>query len=172
MRRRAFIVGLGGAVAWPLVARAQQPERVRRIGVLMALAENDSEAQPRIETLRQGLKELGWIEGRNIQIDYRWTAGDAARAKTYAAELVKSKPDVIIANCTLSLMATRRETETIPTIFVTVGDPVGQGFVASLSRPGGNITGFTSFEFTMSGKVVGVAKGGCSTGRAHCNAIR
>src|SRR5262245_17533556 len=134
MRRRAFIAGLGSTAAWPVVARAQQPERVRRIGVLMALAENDSEAQPRIETLRQGLRELGWTEGRNIQIDYRWTAGDAGRAKTYAAELVKSKPDVIIANSTLSLMATSRETEKIPIIFIVVGYAVSYGFVTRFER--------------------------------------
>ena len=151
MKRREFIAALGGAAAWPVVVRAQQGH-VRRVGVLMFAAENDPEGQSRVQAIRQGFNELGWIEGGNIQIDYRWTGGDTVRAKTYAAELVRSMPDVIIANSTLSLIAIRQETNKIPVVFVTVGDPVGQGFVASLSRPSGNITGFTSFQFEMSGK--------------------
>jgi putative ABC transport system substrate-binding protein len=102
--------------------------------------------------LRQGFSELGWTEGRNIHIDYRWVGGDAARAKANAAELVSQKPDVIIANTTLSLAAVRNETSTIPIVFVSIGDPIGQGFVSSLAHPGGNITGFTAFEFATSAK--------------------
>ena len=153
MRRRAFIAGVGGTVTslWPLVGRGEQ-EHVRRIGALMVTAENDPEAQLRVETVRRGFKELGWIQGSNIQIDYRWTGGDTARANALAAELVGSIPDAIIANGTLSLIAVRRQTTKIPIVFITVGDPVGQGFVASLSHPGGNTTGFTSFQFEMSGK--------------------
>jgi putative ABC transport system substrate-binding protein len=151
MRRRTFIEGIAGsAAAWPLTARAA-PEQMRRIGVLIGIA-NDVEGQARVALLRQGLSELGWIEGRNIRIDYQWGGGDAARMKTNAAELVSQKPDVIIANTTPSLTAVRNETSTIPIVFVGVGDPIGQGFVSSFAHPGGNITGFTSFEFTTSVK--------------------
>src|SRR5215470_2300524 len=125
---------------------------MRRIGMLITTREDDVEGQTRVALLRQGLKELGWIEGSNINIDYRWVGGDAARAKTDAAELVSQKPNLIIANSTLSLAAVRDETSTIPIVFLVVGDPLGQGFVSSLARPGGNITGFTAFEFTTSAK--------------------
>jgi putative ABC transport system substrate-binding protein len=125
---------------------------MRQIGVLISTREDDPEAQQRVALLRQGLKELGWTEGRNINVDYRWVGGDAARAKTHAAELVSQKPDLIIANSTLSLAAVRNETSTIPIVFLVVGDPIGQGFVSSLARPGGNITGFTAFEFATSAK--------------------
>jgi putative tryptophan/tyrosine transport system substrate-binding protein len=153
MKRREFITLLGGAtVGWPLAARAQQTERMRRVGVLMSPREDDLEAQTRASLLRNGLGELGWTEGRNIHIDYRWAGGDAARARAYAAELVRLTPDVIIANSTLCLKAVRDETSTIPTVFLVVGDPVGQGFVSSLAHPGGNITGFTAFEFEIGGK--------------------
>jgi len=153
MRRREFFALMGSAAAgWPLAARAQQAERVRRIGVLVAAREDDAEGQRRVDLLRQGLRELGWTEGRNINFDYRWVGGDAARAKNNAAELVKQKPDVIIANSTLSLAAVRNETNTIPIVFVVVGDPIEQGFVSSLAHPGGNITGFTAFEFATSAK--------------------
>ena len=120
--------------------------------MLITTREDDVEGQTRVALLRQGLKELGWIEGRNINVDYRWTGGDAARAKTDAAELVSQKPDLIIANSTQSLAAVRDETSTIPIVFLVVGDPIGQGFVSSLARPGGNITGFTAFEFATSAK--------------------
>jgi putative tryptophan/tyrosine transport system substrate-binding protein len=118
----------------------------------MSPREDDLEAQRRASILRNGLGELGCTDGRNIHIDYRWAAGDAARARAYAAELVRLTPDLIIANSTLCLKAVRDETSTIPTVFLVVGDPVGQGFVSSLAHPGGNITGFTAFEFEIGGK--------------------
>jgi putative ABC transport system substrate-binding protein len=153
MRRRDFIkVVSGSVVTWPLAAGAQQPERLRRIGVLISTREDDPDGQARAALLRQGLSELGWTEGRNIHIDYRWVGGDEARAKTNAAELVNQKPDVIVANSTLSLAAVRNETSTIPIVFVVVGDPIGQGFVSSFAHPGGNITGFTAFEFAIGAK--------------------
>jgi putative ABC transport system substrate-binding protein len=153
MRRREFIALIGGAAAtWPLAARAQQSERLRRIGVLMPTREDDPDGQQRVALLRQGLSDLGWTEGHNIHIDYRWAGGDAARAKANAAELVSQKPDVIVANSTLLLAAVRNETSTIPIVFVAVGDPIGQGFVSSFAHPGGNITGFTSFEFATGAK--------------------
>jgi putative tryptophan/tyrosine transport system substrate-binding protein len=153
MRRRGFIGLLGGsAVAWPLAVRAQQAERVRRIGVLISTREDDADGQARAALLRQGLSELGWTEGRNVHIDYRWVGGDAVRAEANAAELVSQKPDVIVANSTLSLAAVRNQTSTIPIVFVAIGDPIGQGFVPSLAHPGGNITGFTAFEFATSAK--------------------
>jgi putative tryptophan/tyrosine transport system substrate-binding protein len=159
MKRREFIALVGGAAAaWPLVARAQQPERLRRIGVLISTREDDPEGQARAALLRQGLSELGWTEGRNIHIDYRWAGGDAAQAKTNAAELVSQKPDVIVANSTPSLAAVRNETSTIPIVFMTVGDPIGQGFVSSFAHPGGNITGFTSFEFAIGAKWLELVK--------------
>jgi putative ABC transport system substrate-binding protein len=153
MRRREFIALFGGTiVTWPLVGHAQQSERVRRIGVLNSLREDDPEGQQRVALLRQGLKELGWIEGRNIKVDYRWAGGDAAQAEANAGELVSQKPDVIVANSTMSLAAVRNETSTIPIVFVAVADPIGQGFVSSFAHPGGNITGFTSFEFALGAK--------------------
>jgi putative ABC transport system substrate-binding protein len=158
IRRREFIATLGSAAMWPLVALAQQPERMRRVGVLMSPRENDIEAQIRTSIVRKGLGELGWSDGRNLQIDFRWSGGDAARAKAYAAELVRLTPDVIIANSTLCLKAVQNETSAIPIVFVVVGDPVGQGFVSNLARPGGNITGFTAFEFQIGGKWLEVIK--------------
>jgi putative ABC transport system substrate-binding protein len=153
MRRREFITVLGGAtVSWPVAARAQQSEQMRRIGMLISLREDDAEGRALLGSFRQGLSELGWTEGHNIHIDYRWVGGDAARAKANAAELVSQKPDVIVANSTLSLSAVRNETSGIPIVFVTVGDPIGQGFVSSFAHPGGNITGFTSFEFATGAK--------------------
>jgi putative tryptophan/tyrosine transport system substrate-binding protein len=152
MRRRDFITGTVIFTAMPLAARTQQSERMRRVGVLMSPPEDDSEAQTRAGILRKGLGELGWTEGRNIHFEYGWAGGDAARAKAYAAELVSVAPDVIVANSTLCLKAVRNETSTIPIVFVGVGDPIGQGFVSSLEHPGGNITGFTAFEFGIGGK--------------------
>jgi putative ABC transport system substrate-binding protein len=152
MKRREFITLLGGATAWPLAARAQQPEGRRRIGVLMNLAERDPEGQARIGALREGLAKLGWTEGREWQIEYRWFAGDPDRARAYAAELVKLKPEVIFAGATPSVAALQRETRSVPIVFAQVADPVGAGFVASLARPGGNITGFASFEYAIAAK--------------------
>ena len=154
MKRREFIALLatGATAAWPLVARAQQTDRVRPIGVLNSLREDDPEGQQRVALLWQGLKELGWVEGRNIHIDYRWAGGDAAQAEANATELVSQKPDVIVASSTMLLAAVRNETSTIPIVFVVVADPIGQGFVSSFAHPGGNITGFTSFEFALGAK--------------------
>jgi putative ABC transport system substrate-binding protein len=154
MRRREFITLLGGAAAaaWPIAAHAQQPDHMPRIGCLLLYTEGDLEGKANVAGFREELQKFGWIDGRNIRIEYRWTGGDAARAKEYAAELVALKSDVILANSTLSLRAARKETGTIPIVFVVVGDPVGQGFVTSLSRPGGNITGFTAFEFSTAAK--------------------
>ena len=152
MKRREFITLLGGAAAWPLAARAQQAERVRRIGVLMSMAADDPEGQPRITALAQGMRELGWAVGRNLQIDYRWAAGDPDRIRKYAAELVALAPDVILANSTPLVAALQQATPTVPIVFVGVADPVGAGLVQSLARPGNNSTGFIVFEYGISGK--------------------
>jgi putative tryptophan/tyrosine transport system substrate-binding protein len=151
--RREFLSLLGGsALAWPLAARAQQPERVRRIGVLVNLTADDPESQARIAAFRQGLQELGWIDGRNVRIDTRWTAADADRFRTYAAELVALAPDVILVATTPGVTAVQQATRTVPIVFVTVIDPVGGGFVSNLARPGGNTTGFALYEYGISAK--------------------
>src|SRR5262245_37780312 len=151
--RRAFLALLGGAAAaWPLAAHAQQAEQVRRIGVLIANAESDPEGQARVAALRQDLQRLGWTEGRNIRIDYRWGVADPDRAGAYATELVALAPDVIVANGTLASTALQRATRSIPVVFVVVIDPVGAGLVQSLAHPGGNITGFATFEPEIGGK--------------------
>jgi len=153
MRRRDFITLIGGAaVAWPLAARAQQGDRVRRIGVLMNIAADDSETQARRAAFLQGLQELGWSEGRNLRIDYRWGVGDTDRHRANAAELVALAPDVILAHGGPIMGALQRATRAVPIVFVSVTDPVGAGYVASLARPGGNATGFILFEFGISGK--------------------
>jgi putative ABC transport system substrate-binding protein len=153
MRRRDFITLLGGAAAaWPLAARAQQPERMRRVGVLAAYAENDPEAQARINAFRRALQELGWTEGHNVRMDYRWGTGDPDRARTFTKELLSLAPDVIVAHGTPALTALHRATRTIPVVFVSVIDPVGAGYVQSLALPGGNITGFSTFEPEIGGK--------------------
>ena len=152
MKRREFIAALGGVAAWPLAARAQQTGAVRHIGVLMSIAENDPEAQSRVAALREGLEKLGWMEGRNLRIDYRWAAGDDNRTRTYAAELVQLTPDVIVANGAAALASLGKETRSIPIVFVQVLDPVASGLVASFARPGGNATGFVIFENAMAGK--------------------
>jgi ABC-type uncharacterized transport system substrate-binding protein len=153
MRRRDFIkVIIGFAAAWPLGARAQQADRIRRIGVLMGLAADDSEGQARVAAFLRGLQEAGWVVGRNVQIDYRWSAGDADRGRRYAAELVALAPDVILGAGSLGLGALLQATRVVPIVFVHVPDPVGAGFVDSLARPGGNATGFTLFEYSTSGK--------------------
>ena len=153
MRRREFIVLLGGAaVAWPLAARAQQPNRVRRIGALMAYTANDPEGQSRGAAFEQGLKGLGWVDGHNLRIDYRWPGGDVDQIGTSAKELVSMAPDAILGGATPAVVALQRITRTIPIVFAGVTDPVGQGIVESLARPGGNLTGFTNFEFSLGGK--------------------
>jgi len=152
MKRREFIGLLAGAAtAWPLAARAQQNGPVRRIGVLMPILETDTEAQPWVAAFREGLQQLGWIEGRNIRIDYRW-AGDFGRIRSYAEELVRLSPDVMVANGNPVVAAVLQQTRTVPIVFVQVADPVGSGFIQSLARPGGNITGLTNFELSMAGK--------------------
>ena len=135
MRRRAFIAALGGAAAWPLVARAQQPERMRRVGVLMNSAADDPVGQTRIAAFLQGLQQLGWSVGRNVQIDTRWAAGDADRIRTYAVELVALAPDVILATGSATVGPLQRASRAVPIVFVTTIDPVGGGFVESLARP-------------------------------------
>ena len=152
MKRRAFIAALGGAAAWPLAARSQQPDSVRHIGVLMTTAADDPAGQARIAAFLQGLQQLGWSVGRNVQIDTRWAAGDADRIRTYAAELVALAPDVVLATGSATVGPLLQATRTVPIVFAYVPDPVGAGFVDSLARPGGNATGFTPFEYSMSGK--------------------
>ena len=144
------------AAAWPVAARAQQPERIRRIGVLTTFAENDATVQSWHAAFRKRLEEAGWQDGRNIKIDYRWAAGDADRLRIFAAELVELKPDLIFAQTTPATAAVVRQTRTIPIIFVQVTDPIGTGFISSLNRPGGNVTGFMNMEPTMAGKWVGL----------------
>jgi putative ABC transport system substrate-binding protein len=154
MRRREFIAGLASAAAWPVVARAQQPDRVRRIGVLIGGVgdENDPEQKRRSSVFTQALAELGWTDGRNLRIDYRAGGGDADLIRRYTAELLALAPDVIQASAGVAVAALRQATRTVPIVFVGVIDPVGAGFVASLARPGGNATGFTVFEYGISGK--------------------
>ncbi len=159
MRRREFITLLRGvAVSWPLTARAQQPERMRRIGVLQVINESDPELQRRIAVFVQGLQKFGWREGASLVIDYRYGADDSERIRLDAAELVGLNPDVIWTSGGLGLLSLKRATHSIPIVFTTVYDPVGSGYVASLARPGGNITGFTLGEFSMGGKMLEVLK--------------
>jgi putative ABC transport system substrate-binding protein len=159
MQRRDFIMLLGGAAAWPLAARAPRAERMPRIGMLIGTyAQTDREGQARIAVFLDTLQKLGWSDGRNIRIEYRWGAGDGDRSKAFAAELVRSAPDLIVAVNNPTLAELRRLTRTIPIVFIQVSDPVGSGFVAGLARPGGNITGFQNFESTMGGKWLGVLK--------------
>ncbi len=160
IRRREFVILLGGAAAaaWPLAARAQQPDRVRRVGVLMGIAD-DLEGQARIAVFRHALQALGWSEGRNVQFIYRWSGGDVARARQFAKELLELRSDVILANSTPIAAAVRETTRTTPTIFVQVSDPVTAGVVQSLARPGGNLTGFTNFEPSMASKWLELVKG-------------
>jgi putative ABC transport system substrate-binding protein len=156
--RRGFIAVLGAAAVWPLVAHAQQPERVRRVGVLIPYPENDAIAQKIVTAFAQALGSFGWVEGRNIRIDYRFAAGDPTLYKTYAEELVGLSPDVILAGASPALAPLRQQTRTIPIVFVLVADPVGLGFVQSLARPGGNITGFSAYDAPMMGKWVQLLK--------------
>jgi len=152
MKRRDFITLLGGAAAWPLAARAQQRERVRRIGVLMNLAEDDSETPIRLAAFVRGLQELGWTDGRNVRIDTRWGAGDVELFRKHAAELVALPSDVILATGSPVVRALQQATGSVPIVFTQVPDPVSDGFVETMARPGGNTTGFTTFEYGMSAK--------------------
>jgi putative ABC transport system substrate-binding protein len=159
VKRREFITLLGGAAAaWPLAARGQQAERVRRVGVLMAVAESDADVRSGVALFQQRLQELGWNDGRNIRIDYRWGDADADRIQALAKELVDLQPDVLVAHSTPSAKGLLQATRSIPIVFLTVTDPLGQGLVASLSRPGGNITGISVFEFSLGTKWVEVLK--------------
>jgi putative tryptophan/tyrosine transport system substrate-binding protein len=152
MRRRQFITGLGGAAAWSAVGRAQQANRVRRLGVLMSYAENDPEQKTYLAELTDGLAKLGWTDGGNLHMDVRWVAGDVDRVQFHARELVDLQPDVILAVATPPTAAFQRATRTIPIVFVGVSDPVGAGFVSGLPHPGGNLTGFINLEAGMGGK--------------------
>ena len=152
MNRRGFIAGLGATAAWPIAGRAQQGERLRRIAALIGGAENDPEQIGRIKALRESLHNLGWVEDRNVKIDVRYTAGDAARTQALAKELIDAKPDVIIAATTAAASALKTNTRISPIVFVVVSDPIGSGLVESLSRPGGDVTGFLNIESSLGGK--------------------
>jgi putative ABC transport system substrate-binding protein len=158
MRRREFVTLVGGAAAWPLAARAQQLAGTRRGGVLINLSENDAEAQRLTTAFRERLAQLGWIDGRNLRIDYRWASGDVDRINAFAKELVALAPDIIVGYATPSVVALQHETRSIPIVFLSVTDPVGQGLVASLANPGGNTTGFAVFEFSLGTKWVQALK--------------
>jgi putative ABC transport system substrate-binding protein len=152
VKRREFIAGLGVAAAWPVVARAQQTDRVRRVGVLMAIAEGDAESPARVAAFEQSLAKLGWTLGRDLRIDYRWAAGDVARIRIAVPELIGLAPDVILADGTPALRAVHQATASIPIVFTVVSEPVAAGFVASLAHPGGNITGFANLEPSVGAK--------------------
>jgi putative tryptophan/tyrosine transport system substrate-binding protein len=152
MRRREFVTLLGGAAAWPLAARAQQPDPIRRIGVLLPYTASDPQAQARYAAFLQGLQQLGWTVGKNVQIDYRWSTGKEDDTRKYAAELVALAPDVIFTSGSAGLSPLRRATRTVPVVFALVPDPVGSGFVDSLAKPGGNVTGFTPFDYALGAK--------------------
>ena len=160
MRRREFIAGLGTAAAatWPLAARAQQGDRMRRVGVLIQYAESDAEGQVRLAAFREGLQKLGWTVGENLKIDYRWAVSTEERARSAAAELLGLSLDVIFDNTTLPLRAVQQATRTIPIVFTTIMEPIGQGFVASLAHPGGNTTGFSYLEVSVGGKWLNLLK--------------
>jgi putative ABC transport system substrate-binding protein len=158
MKRRQFITLLGGAAAWPVTARAQQGSRMRRIGALIGGAENDPTRQAWFADFRGALAKLGWIEGRGIRIDARWAAGDGNQSRAYAAELVAGQPDVLFVDNTFVAHDLQKETRTLPIVFTHITDPVGSGFVVSLARPGGNMTGFTNAEAPSLGKIVDFIK--------------
>jgi ABC-type uncharacterized transport system substrate-binding protein len=159
MRRREFITLIGRAVAaWPLTARAQPSERMRRIGALIGTPESDPESQARVAALREGLAQRGWNEGRNLRVDYRWAGTDRSRIRSLAAELVATAPEVIFVHSTPVMSGLLQATRSIPIVFASVSDPVGDGFVASFAQPGGNVTGFTNVEASMGGKWVEILK--------------
>ena len=157
LKRREFITLLGGVAAWPLAASAQQPDRVRRIGVLITLAADDPEGQARVAAFRQGLQQLGWTGGHDVQIETRWATSNI-EARKHAAELVALAPDLILATGSPTVAALQQATRSVPIVFVNVADPVGAGFVDGLARPGGNITGFALYEYSMSGKFLELLK--------------
>jgi len=152
MKRREFIAGLGSVAAWPMMARAQQGDRMRRIGVLLSTDENDPEQKRRLTAFTQALADLGWTDGRNARIDIRWGGGDINRIRALAQELVGLQPDIILTHNTAATVAVQRETRTIPIVFANVADPVASGIVARLSQPDGNTTGFAIFEASLGGK--------------------
>jgi len=158
MRRRDFISLLGCTALWPVAAHAQPVERIRRIGVLLQATQNDLEFQSRLKTFLDGLAKFGWTEGRNLQLEYRWAGGNADEVRRHAAELVALAPDVLVAAGSTAVGALQQATRTIPIVFTTAGDPVGAGFVESLARPGGNITGFAIFEYAIGGKWLALLK--------------
>jgi ABC-type uncharacterized transport system substrate-binding protein len=158
MRRREFVLALGSAAAWPFAVRGQQPERTRRIAVMMTNAEGDPEGVVRAAALREGLADLGWTEGRNLRIDWHWSGGDVARIRTTAEHVTAIAPDLIVVNGSVNLAAMKQATGAIPIVFVVVSDPLGQGFVSSLAHPGGNITGFAFVEYSMFGKSLELLK--------------
>ena len=158
MRRREFITLLGGAAAWPFAARAQQGGPMRRIGALLNSAATDTVAQAYLTTFLQSLRQLGWIDGQNLRLDLRWNASDAELSRIYTAQLIGLTPDVILAASTTNLTALRQATSTVPIVFVQVSDPVAQGFVENLAHPTGNITGFSSYEFSIGGKWLDLLK--------------
>src|SRR6516165_1780048 len=149
MRRRKFITLIAGATVWPLAARAQQVDQVRRVGAFAGI-EDDAEGQARFAAFLQGLRQLGWTDGRNVRIDYRWGGGNADNIRKYAAELASLAPDVILAAGAAAVGPLLQATRTVPIVFVIVPDPVGAGFVDSLARPGGNATGFITYEYSIS----------------------
>ena len=158
MKRRALITLLGGAAAWPLTAHAQQSGPVRCVGILMNGAATEAAPQSYVAAFVQALQQLGWAEGQNLRVDVRWNAGDAALARIYAAQLIGLMPDVILTSSTTNLAVIQEGTSTVPVVFVQVSDPVEQGFVASLTKPGGNLTGFSQFEFSVGGKWLDLLK--------------
>ena len=167
MRRREFITLLGGAAAaWPLAAHAQQGQRVRRIGVLMGLVASDPEAQSRVAAFEHGLRELGWVKGRNLWIEYRWAGGGENVLRNHASELIAMAPDLILANSTPVTAALREQSRVVPIVFTQVTDPVGEGLVPNLAHPGGNLTGFTSFEFSIGTKWLEAAQADCAARHA------
>ena len=152
IERRKFLATLGAAAAWPLAARAQQPAQVRRIGVLMPFGEDHPVGQARVAAFMQGLRQLGWTDGHNVRIDYRWSAGDSDNIRKFASELIALGPDVVMAFTSAAVTALRQATSTVPIVFAVVADPVGAGYVESLARPGGNVTGFAAQEYAVGGK--------------------
>jgi len=166
MRRREFLSALGGAAAWPLEARAQQPERIRKIGVVMAYKESDPNGQVQVEAFRQQLRKLGWMEGSNVQIDVRYAADDPAGIRALAVELLGRGPDLMVSNSNFVTSILQSEVRGIPLVFVSVSDPIGSGFVKDLARPGGNVTGFANFQPSM-GQMAGEAERHCTESRAR-----
>ena len=152
MRRREFITLIGGAAAWPLATRAQQGDRMRRLGILMAGAESDPQYQADVAVFREGLQKLGWVDGQNIRIEVRWAGFDAKTMRQHAKELIALQPDLILSNDTPTTATLLQQTRSVPIVFATVADPVGSGFVASFARPGGNATGFSVYEASLGGK--------------------